>query len=692
MKNIFHKIKKKIQEKQNKQISERTQKVCNFLNRYSLIFHYLLSCAFCFVIECASRHSLLAGFEFIGHQPLVYLYNAMIVFITFLPVYLFRRRALARILIGSIWTFMGIINGCVLLNRITPFGFTDLKLISDLLEMKSNYFTDFQMFLVITGIVLFLILCIIYFFIGPKYKGKRRIWFNVVALLSCFLWVPMVTDAAVANHVLSDYFSNIAEGYKDYGFVYGFSISLLDQGMSKPETYTKETVTAIEDKVEELSDTTSSKKNPNVILVLLESFVDPSEISFMETSKDPVPNFHELKRQFTTGHLTVPVVGAGTANSEFEILTGMNMRYFGTGEYPYKTTLKKYTCESIAHNLGNIGYGTHVVHNNGGNFYSRVNAFSQMGFDSFTSKELMNITEYTPLNTWPTDHILINETMKTLDATPNQPDFTYIITVQGHGIYPTEKVIEDPEITVTTGLSEETNNQWEYYINEIHEVDQFIGDLTDELSKRDEETIVVFFGDHLPTFDLTDEDMKAGSIFQTQYVTWNNFGLEKNDKDLASYQLMAYITDQLDIHEGTMFNFHQTMDDTTESYDSDMEILQYDILYGEKYAYGEQELYPASDLVMGISDVTLDCITESAYGTYVLLGTNFTNWSRVYVNGEKIPTTYVNGTRLEISKEDIESLEDGDVVTVRQMGSSNTCFRSSNQYIYHTHEVLHDDD
>ena len=276
MKNIFHKIKKKIQEKQNKQISERTQKVCNFLNRYSLIFHYLLSCAICFVIECASRHSLLAGFEFIGHQPLVYLYNAMIVFITFLPVYLFRRRALARILIGSIWTFMGIINGCVLLNRITPFGFTDLKLISDLLEMKSNYFTDFQMFLVITGIVLFLILCIIYFFIGPKYKGKRRIWFNVVALLSCFLWVPMVTDAAVANHVLSDYFSNIAEGYKDYGFVYGFSISLLDQGMSKPETYTKETVTAIEDKVEELSDTTSSEKKPNVILVLLESFVDPS--------------------------------------------------------------------------------------------------------------------------------------------------------------------------------------------------------------------------------------------------------------------------------------------------------------------------------------------------------------------------------------------------------------------------------
>lgn len=683
MKKIFHFLKKKIQEKQNRPVSARTQKVCNVLNRYSLVFHYLLSCLICLVIECASRHSLLSGLAFIGLQPLVFLYNAMIVFITFLPVYLFRRRSLARIVISSIWIFMGIINGCVLLNRITPFGFTDLKLISDLLEMKSNYFTTFQMVLVVAGIVLFILMCVVYFFIGPKYKGKRRILFNIVALLSCFLWVPMVTDAAVSNHVLSDYFSNIAEGYRDYGFVYGFSISLLDQGMSKPQEYTKEAVTEIETKVEEASKTTAYADRPNVILVLLESFADPSEISFVETSRDPIPNFHALKRQFTTGHLTVPVVGAGTANSEFEILTGMNMRYFGTGEYPYKTTLKRYTCESIAHNLGNLGYGTHVVHNNGGNFYSRANAFSQMGFDSFTSKELMNITEYTPLNTWPTDHILINETMKTLDSTPNQPDFTYIITVQGHGVYPTEKIIEDPAITVTTGLDEGTNNQWEYYINEIHEVDQFIGDLTEELSKRDEKTIVVFFGDHLPTFELSDEDMKTGSIFNTQYVTWNNFGLEKNDKDLAAYQLMAYMTDQINIHEGTMFNFHQTMmSEDTEEYDRDMELLQYDILYGKKYAYGEEELYPASELVMGIDEVTVDYVTESANNTYILLGKNFTKWSRVYVNGEKLSTTYVNGTRLEISKEALGELQDGDRITVCQMGSSNTCFRSSNEYIY----------
>lgn len=130
------------------------------------------------------------------------------------------------------------------------------------------------------------------------------------------------------------------------------------------------------------------------------------------------------------------------------------MQYFGTGEYPYKTILKQTDCESLASDLSKIGYATHVVHNNGGNFYSRTNAFSKMGFDTFTSKELMNITEYTPNGSWYTDDILVSETMKTFDATPDQSDFTYIITVGTHGDYPKEPVIENPTYTVS-GVEDE---------------------------------------------------------------------------------------------------------------------------------------------------------------------------------------------------------------------------------------------
>ena len=150
-----------------------------------------------------------------------------------------------------------------------------------------------------------------------------------------------------------------------------------------------------------------------------------------------------------------------------------------------------------------------------------------MGFDTFTSKELMNITEYTPSGSWPTDKVLVNETVKAMDATENQSDFVYTITVGSHGDYPTEKIIENPEITVTGAADEASNNQWEYYVNMIHNTDNFIANLIDAVNRRGEDTIIVMFGDHLPTMGLEDSDMKSGDIFKTKYATWNNFGLPK---------------------------------------------------------------------------------------------------------------------------------------------------------------------
>ena len=81
-----------------------------------------------------------------------------------------------------------------------------------------------------------------------------------------------------------------------------------------------------------------------------------------------------------------------------------------------------------------------------------------MGFDTFTSKELMNIQSYTPNGSWATDDILVPETIKTLDSTPNQPDFTYTITVGTHGDYPKTPVIANPVYTVSGVDDEEKKN------------------------------------------------------------------------------------------------------------------------------------------------------------------------------------------------------------------------------------------
>lgn len=676
------------------------------LNRYSLLFHALLACILVFIIEVCSRRSLAGAFVFLGSHAFAFFFNALIIFFTMSVVYLFRRRMLMRIIVSCFWLLLGIINGCVLSQRVTPFGYTDLKCISDLLTMtNTQYFTKTQEICVVILLSILVAFLVIFAVKGPKFQGHPHKIRAVCFCAGMGVLMSAATTLAHNSEQMASYFANIAQGYSDYGFVYGFSSSVMDRGMHKPDDYSESTIKEITQTVTKAKEEASSytvaesdqiisdstkKQQPNVICVLLESFLDPTEINFLELSEDPIPNFRALCDNFTSGYLTVPVVGAGTANSEFEVLTGMNLRFFGTGEYPYKTILKETDCESIASDLSALGYGTHVVHNNGGNFYSRANAFSQFGFDTFTSKELMNIQEYTPLGSWPTDDILIGETEKALDSTPDQSDFVYTITVQGHGSYPEEKVIQNPEIQVSGAETEEKNNQWEYYVNEIHEVDKFIKNLTEMLAKRDENTILVLFGDHLPTMGLTDEDLKSGDIFQTKYATWNNFGMEQKDADLAAYQLLAYTTEQAGIHEGTIFTYHQAGEYDTDDtrYQNGLENLQYDILYGERYCYEGENPYPASDLQMGVDQTHIYRYRENEDGSLSIFGDHFTNWSRIYVNDEKMSTTFVSDRQVILPAEYAEELETGDILKVCQVGSSNTIFRTTeNTVIYYAPPV-----
>lgn len=675
---------KDIFKKEKKPLSPRMQKTCDILNKYSLLFHALLSLFIVFAIEWVSRRSITSAFSFLTGHTLAYFYNSFIVFSSFIFVYLFRRRAFVRVVIGSFWTILGIINGCVLSNRVTPFGYTDLKCVSDLLTMtNTNYFKAWQAALVVVGFVILVILLTILFIRGPKFKGNINYIAIPVSLCAVFfIAIPVTTSAAQNTNIVASYYSNLAQGYQDYGFVYSFSSSVVDRGMNKPDDYSEDEINQIVSNViaNKEQTTVTAEDAPNVILILLESFVDPYEFNFMTLEKDPIPTFHMLEKNYTTGYCTVPVVGAGTANSEFEALSGMSMAFFGTGEYPYKTTLKQTDCEGAGSVFKSLGYGTHAVHNNGGNFYSRVNAFSMMGFDSFTSKELMDITSWNPLGSWASDDILVSETIKTLDATPNQPDFTYTITVGTHGDYPKDPVLDVVNYPVGGIEDEGVTNQWNYYVNQLHEADNFIAGLISELEKRDEKTIVVMFGDHLPTMGLTDEDMKSGDIYKTKYITWNNFGVEKKDTDLYLYQLLASTMNNVGIHEGTIFSYHQTMMES-ENYSHDLQALQYDLLYGERFAYGDdKDKYPPTDIVMGVQDVVIDKIENSLEdGRVYIHGTNFTNWSKVYVNDSKVTTKYIDGNTLSIKVEDIE---DGATVTVKQMGSSNTVFRVSNEAAY----------
>lgn len=673
-----------LEARRNSAFAKKMQPVYAFMNRFSLIFHALLACIINFVIEAISRHSVVAAWDYMTGTPLVFLYNAFMIFVTFSIVYLFKRRIFVRMIIGAIWVILGIANGYILLKRVTPFNAQDLKIAGDGIALINNYCNGFEVVVIAVGAVALLIWLISMWRRGGQYAGKIHHIAALIGIIVCGVLYTFVTNIAIDKRVVSTYFGNIAFAYEDYGLPYCFSASLFNTGISEPNGYTKKAMAKI-DKDGELNQTATSRSSdelPNIIVVQLESYFDVTNAEFFTTSEDACPNLHNLYQNYSNGYFKVPSVGAGTANTEFEVLTGMNLRYFGPGEYPYKTYSKKHPTESAATALASLGYGTHALHDNTGNFYSRANVFNNMGFDTFTSKEFMNVLQTTE-NGWAKDEILTQHIMEAMDTT-KQEDFVFTVSVQGHGNYPETQVIENPKIKVEGIEDEALKNKWEYYVNQVYEMDQFVGDLIKAVEERNEPSVVVFYGDHLPTMGLKAEDLKSRYLYNTNYVIWDNIGLQKDDKNIPAYQLMSEVLNRLDIHSGTVFNYHQQRKGT-KNYLSDLELLQYDILYGKQYVYNGKAPITEGHMVMGIRNVSLSSIVPQLNSGYSLYGENFTKYSRVYVNGEKQKSSFLNNTRINLSETE---LKDGDVIQVGQVGSSDTIFRMSDKYTYQNGQLV----
>lgn len=673
-----------LEARRNSAFAKKMQPVYAFMNRFSLIFHALLACIINFVIEAISRHSVVAAWDYMTGTPLVFLYNAFMIFVTFSIVYLFKRRIFVRMIIGAIWVILGIANGYILLKRVTPFNAQDLKIAGDGIALINNYCNGFEVVVIAVGAVALLIWLISMWRRGGQYAGKIHHIAALIGIIVCGVLYTFVTNIAIDKRVVSTYFGNIAFAYEDYGLPYCFSASLFNTGISEPNGYTKKAMAKI-DKDGELNQTATSRSSdelPNIIVVQLESYFDVANAEFFTTSEDACPNLHNLYQNYSNGYFKVPSVGAGTANTEFEVLTGMNLRYFGPGEYPYKTYSKKHPTESAATALASLGYGTHALHDNTGNFYSRANVFNNMGFDTFTSKEFMNVLQTTE-NGWAKDEIMTQHIMEAMDTT-KQEDFVFTVSVQGHGNYPETQVIENPKIKVEGIEDEALKNKWEYYVNQVYEMDQFVGDLIKAVEERNEPSVVVFYGDHLPTMGLKAEDLKSRYLYNTNYVIWDNIGLQKDDKNIPAYQLMSEVLNRLDIHSGTVFNYHQQRKGT-KNYLSDLELLQYDILYGKQYVYNGKAPITEGHMVMGIRNVSLSSIVPQLNSGYSLYGENFTKYSRVYVNGEKQKSSFLNNTRINLSETE---LKDGDVIQVGQVGSSDTIFRMSDKYTYQNGQLV----
>lgn len=634
------------------------EKLKGFYNRYLKNYVVLLIVAAIIlnlIIETLARHSLIASLSFMIKSPIVFLCNVLLILTLISLSLLFRRRVFALIMLSLVWLALGITNGVILSNRMTPFTVNDLSNLKDGMSIATTYFSFRTIILTVAGAVVLILAIIILFRKAPKLKEKVK-YKRALAVIGIIAVTTFgVLQVSIRTGILETFFGNLAYGYRDNGVPYCFLVTWMDKGIGKPANYSEDQIKSIFDEGElgddgiytpGEDDDLNVEKKPNIIFLQLESFFDPTLVDGIELSQDPIPNFRSMLDEYSSGYLTVPAVGAGTANVEFEVMTGISAKFFGPGEYPYNSIMKETTVETTPYNLKQLGYSTHAIHNHRGAFYSRNKVFANMGFDTFTCLEYMNNVMKTPKN-WAKDAILTEQIMDALESTDEQ-DYIYTISVQGHGKYPTTEMLEDPTITVTKADSEEQKWSYEYYVNQIYEMDLFVKELTDTLENYDEDVVLVMYGDHLPALDITEESMKNKSLYQTQYIIWNNFGMDKKDMDITAYDLTAELLDRLDISVGMMTQYHQNHKND-DDYLKNLEALAYDTLYGKKYIYGGENPYEATKLKMGVKEIKIDEIVKIGENYYIK-GQNFTEYSKVSLDGEILETVYLGPTILALKE------------------------------------------
>lgn len=661
-------VKKRLKHKKVKPAKKNREKtwIEKFHARYvrdTLWVPAILAVLINFAIESMARQSLGGGFGYLAGSPLVFLYNALIIFATMSLGLLFRRKVLIYLFISIVWLGLGITNGIILSKRMTPFTTKDMANIEDGLTIATNYLSTTM--LVVVGVIFAVAVAgvVLFWFKGPK-SGSLNYRKIVALVLAIGLGTSGATGIATRTGLVDTYFGNLAYAYRDNGFPYCFISTWLNTGINKPLDYTPTAARNLfteeelgDDGVMDLEIGDDGIKHANIIFLQLESFADPQWFTKVSFSEDPIPNFRSLAGKYSTGLLTVPSVGAGTANTEFEALCGISIKSFGPGEYPYKSILLKEPVESVAVDLKSIGYTAHAIHNHRGVFYGRNKVFENMGFDTFTSLEYMNNVIKTPKN-WARDGVLTDYIMAALQSSEKE-DFIYTISVEGHGAYPSEEVLANPEIKVLDAPNDELRWQYEYYANLLKSMDNFIVELTEALKDYDERVILVMYGDHLPAIDMTEEELTTGNLYQTRYVIWSNYWMPKKEQDLSVYQLSAEVLDRLNIHVGTMIEYHQNHQDS-ETYIEGMEFLGYDMLYGKHYIYGGYNPFTATGIQMGINPVKINEVVQVG-GDYYIKGENFTQYSKISLDGEILKTIYLGPTVLGL----LEGIDPDDVVNMR---------------------------
>ena len=467
------------------------------------------------------------------------------------------RKKIALIAYLTCNMFLGIINGFVIIFKNAPIMPNDFFVWNTALEVVGQYkLVPTRRMLESVFLFVFLIVVVVWLIPSKneKYKNHWKIASigGAVAGVVCFAAIDYISAFSM---VIDDW--QPVQTYYKYGFLTSFGAYTQKIQVKPPEGYSKQHVNEILDSVNDLEKTT--EEYPTIIAIMNESYADLKVLQEFECEPEYMPFWNKEHDFDVFGDLYVSAYGGGTANTEFEFLTGNSTTNIGVGAYPYQIyNFSK--IPNLARTLKQYGYDTVAIHPENPNNWKRAKVYKEMGFDKFLSeKDFKNPLR---IRNYISDKSSYEKVIETFEASKN-PSFIFNVTMQNHGGYLTGNYSEEQLVTLSNDLQHYPDVR--EYITLLHESDQALEELLNYFENVERPVIICFFGDHQPGLahafgkdNMTIEEIQRRYI--TPYFIWSNYdNINSQDevisKDISVNYLGAVLLEKAGLAESKQNRF-----------------------------------------------------------------------------------------------------------------------------------------
>ena len=349
-------------------------------------------------------------------------------------------------------------------------------------------------------------------------------------------------------HVSNAYY--VPSVFNELGFPYCFCHQFTTYPVDRPEGFSKSEAAGWE-----TGEQTGLGQDVSIIMVMNEAFSDITDQPMFDWTEetDPLPNLHALQNDphAVSGHIVVPGFAGGTANTEFDVLTGMQTNALSATTTSAMRVVNR-NLDSLFRVFGADGYRTSFYHPGDAWFYNRENVYRWLGAEYEAFARDMENLEYK--GRWVTDDYMAGQIEQEFETAVAEgcPLFNYTTTIQNHMSYTADKYGEGhtfAPISTTADISDETRTMLEVYTEGVRDADAMLGRLTACFEERGEPVVLVFYGDHLPYLgdnqkgyaelgsEVTAAENDRTDIlcsYKTPYVIWaNSAAAETLDWDSA---------------------------------------------------------------------------------------------------------------------------------------------------------------